>query len=458
MSDVNLSEIQARFQEQISKKYYDVDYTPDDVLANVLSGVNLSEINIIVSQDVDNLPNLQYADFSDVNGMVYFVQSLGIFVISSNSKWITLDGVTVRTDSFFSVAWAWGRNTYGRLGDDTTVNKSSPVSVVGDFTDWYQVSAGGCHSLGTKQNGTAWAWGSSNCGQLGNNDTLSRSSPVSVVGGFLDWCQVSAGNLHSLGTRQNGTAWAWGAGGNGILGDNTTINKSSPVQVLGDFTDWCQVSAGGPFSLGTRQNGTAWAWGYGGAGRLGDNTTVQKLSPVSVVGDFTDWCQVSAGSIHSLGVRQNGTAWAWGCNSSGQLGDNTITNRSSPVSVVGDFTDWCQISAGEFQSLGTRQNGTIWAWGVNTSGRLGDNTIVSKRSPVSVVGGFLDWCQVSAGCTHSLGLRTNGTAWAWGTSCYGKLGDNTSVNKSSPVQVVGGFTDWGQVSAGKDHSLGVTSR
>jgi alpha-tubulin suppressor-like RCC1 family protein len=174
------------------------------------------------------------------------------------------------------------------------------------------------------------------------------------VGGFTDWCQVSAGIYSSLAVRQNGTAWGWGYNGQGRLGTDNTTNTSSPVSVVGGFTDWCQVSAC-QYSLGVRQNGTAWAWGRGGDGRLGDNTTVNKSSPVSVVGGFTNWCQVSAAYKESIGVRQSGTAWAWGANNAGQLGDNSTVNKSSPVSVVGGFTDWCQVAAGDGMSAGIRK-------------------------------------------------------------------------------------------------------
>jgi alpha-tubulin suppressor-like RCC1 family protein len=371
------------------------------------------------------------------------------------------DGVAWSND-FTSVkqnfqAWAWGNNGSGRLGDATTTNTSSPVSAVGGFTDWCQVSAAEFHSLGVRQNGTAWAWGCNGQGRLGDATTTSRTSPVSVVGGFTDWCQVSAGSYHSLGVRANGTAWAWGVNSSGNLGDGTTTNRSSPVSVVGGFTDWCQVSAGDSHSLGVRTNGTVWAWGCNGQGRLGDGTTTSRTSPVSVVGGFIDWCQVSAGNTHSLGVRQNGTAWAWGLNINGRLGDGTTTSTSSPVSVVGGFTDWCQVSAGGSHSLGVRTNGTVWAWGNNGSGRLGDATTTSRTSPVSVVGGFTDWCQVSAGGTHSLGVRTNGTVWAWGCNGQGRLGDGTTTERISPVSVVGDFTDWCQVSAGIDHSLAIRS-
>jgi alpha-tubulin suppressor-like RCC1 family protein len=380
------------------------------------------------------------------SGTLYYIQLDGLY-FKTNTDLIPI----VRTS--ISQALGWGCNNCGQLGVGNLTSRSSPVSVVGGFNDWSQISAGSGHSLGVRTNGTAWGWGDNSSGRLGDNTITARSSPVSVVGGFTDWCQVSAGDQHSLGVRTNCTVWAWGINTCGRLGDNTITARSSPVSVVGGFTDWCQVSAGGLHSLGVRTNGTAWAWGMNGSGRLGDNSTANRLSPVSVVGGFTDWCQVSAGGNHSLGVRTNCTAWAWGINTAGILGTGNTTARSSPVSVVGGFNDWCQVSAGSFvHSLGVRTNGTAWAWGCNGNGRLGDNTATNRSSPVSVVGGFTDWCQISAGNTHSLGVRTNGTAWAWGDNGTGTLGDNTTVSKSSPVSVVGGFTDWCQVSASR-HSL-----
>jgi alpha-tubulin suppressor-like RCC1 family protein len=229
------------------------------------------------------------------------------------------------------------------------------------------------------------------------------------------------------------------------------------VSVVGGFTDWCAASAGFAHSLGVRQDGSLWSWGAN-SGRLGDGTIAAKSSPVSVVGGFTDWCAASAGNGHSLGVRSNGSLWSWGCNSFGQLGDGTTTSRLSPVSVVGGFADWCAASAGEAHSLGVRSNGSLWSWGTNTNGRLGDDTITNRSSPVSVVGGFTDWCAASAGSRQSFGIRTNGSLWAWGCNSFGQLGDDTIFDKSSPVSVIGGFTDWGQVSGGNAHSIGLRIR
>jgi alpha-tubulin suppressor-like RCC1 family protein len=394
-----------------------------------------------------------FTELPDANAnaaRLYYVLYDGLY-FSTDGRWVPISKTTL------DIAWAWGDNSAGALGDNTITVRSSPVSVVGAFSDWCQVSNKRDISLGVRTNGTAWAWGCNNFGRLGDNTTVNKSSPVSVVGGFTDWCQVSAGGCHSLGVRCNGTLWAWGCNASGQLGDNTIVSKSSPVSVVGGFTDWCQVAGGNAHSLGVRCNGTAWAWGLNSNGQLGDNTAIGKSSPVSVVGGFTDWCQVSAGRIHSFALRSNSTLWAWGNNSTGALGDNTITVRSSPVSVVGGITNWIQVSAGDDHGLALRVDGTAWAWGCNTSGQLGQNTLTSSRSPITVVGGFTDWCQVSAGAVHSLGVRTNGSAWAWGGNINGRLGDNTTTTRLSPVSVVGGFTDWCQVSAGS-HSLAIRKR
>jgi alpha-tubulin suppressor-like RCC1 family protein len=458
MSTVNKTAILAKLQQTLDEVYSFSSSEIDDVLALALSTRVYTETNIIVVPDVERLPVLTYYD--SPSGMIYYIDSIDVFAISAGTKWKTLDGRLLRQDTVYSDIAAWGFNSGGQLGDNTTINRSSPVAIIGGFSDWCQVTSGTAHSLGVRTNGTLWAWGSRTSGQLGDNTvgalSSGSSSPVSVVGGFTDWCQVSAGFIHSLGLRSNGTLWSWGANGGGRLGTNNTINRSSPVSVVGGFTDWCQVSAGTNASnLAVRCNGTAWSWGCNQYGILGDDSITNKSSPVSVVGGFADWCQVSAGTFHSLGVRTNGTAWGWGFGGSGRLGTNETINRSSPVSVVGGFADWCQVSAGGNHSLGLRTNGTVWAWGNNNQGRLGDNTTTFRSSPVSVVGGFTDWCQISSGSYSSLALRSNGTIWSWGCNIDGQLGDGTISARSSPVSVLGGFTDWCQIASGRYHSFAI---
>jgi len=261
--------------------------------AMVSKAIKLLELGAVYQ--ADNYASLPTSSVANA-GQLYYVRFDGLYW-STGEYWIPI----VQTD--ITAAWAWGRNDRCQVGDGTSISRSSPVSVVGGFSDWCQVSSGNQHSLGVRRNGTAWGWGNGGDGRLGNNQTGERNSPVLVEGGFTNWCQVSAGYSHSLGVRSNGTAWSWGGNIRGQLGDGTTISRRSPVLVEGGFTDWCQVAAGRCHSLGLRTNGTIWSWGNNEQGRLGDDTTINRSSPVSVVGGFTDWCQVAPGLCHSLGIR-----------------------------------------------------------------------------------------------------------------------------------------------------------
>ena len=386
------------------------------------------------------------------NGKMYYIRGLGIYY-SNGTSWTTIETINYIIQN---TSWSWGIGTCGVLGTNLTGACNQPVSVVGGFTDWCRVSTGlRFNSSGVRQNGTAWGWGYNVCGAVGDNTAVNRSSPVSVVGGYTDWCGISSGCLHTAGIRQNGTIWFWGYGNLGRLGDNcgTLTNRSSPVSVVGGFTDWCQVSAGGAFSLGLRTNGNVWSWGVNDAGQLGDTTTTNRSSPVSIT--LNGGCFISAGMSHSLAISTAGQMAAWGCNAYGKLGDCTVANKNGPVLVVGGFTDWCQGAAGGSHSLGVRTNGSAWAWGSGGGGYLGNNCTTSRSSPVSVVGGFTDWCQLSAGACHSLGVRQNGTAWAWGGNTACQLGDGTSSGRSSPVSVLSPYTDWCRVSAGGEQSLAI---
>jgi alpha-tubulin suppressor-like RCC1 family protein len=422
----------------------------------ISKAIKLLEVGAVIT--VASFANLPSASLN--LGKLYYVEFDGLY-FSDGITWQSVNPPT-------TLAWTWGRNITGiaLLGDGTEIDRSSPVRVVGGFTDWCQVSASRFHTAAIRIRGRGlWGWGSNSSGRLGvGSGGGFTATPVPVAGGFTDWCQVSAAkaqlgtfveSAHTVALRTNGTLWAWGAGYFGQLGIGFSIQSAtSPRAVVGGFTDWCQVSAGGNHTAAVRTNGTLWAWGNACHGKLGDGQVVSnRTSPVSVVGGFTDWCQVSAGAYHTAALRTNGTLWAWGLNDSGQLGDNTIINKSSPVSVVGGFTNWCQVSAGDRHTAALRTIGTLWTWGSGSGGRLGDGTGIGRSSPVNVIGGFTDWCQINAGVHHTAAVRQNGTLWTWGCNGAGQLGDNTIINKSSPISVIGGFTDWCQVSAGQDHTV-----
>jgi len=341
------------------------------------------------------------------------------------------ESFALKTDSSI---WSWGSNVSGQLGDGSVRKRSSPVSVVGNHS-FINIS-GGYHCLGLKSNGQIWTWGQNDSGQLGQNNIIYRSSPVSVIGNH-SFTSISVGGYHCLGLKPNGL-WAWGRNAAGQLGNNTIIDKSSPISVVGNHS-FTSIMAGEAYSLGLKSDGSVWAWGYNFNGQLGINSsgvTASRSSPVSVVGNHS-FINISAKIATSLGLKSDGSVWAWGYNNKGQLGINTVADKSSPVSVLGNHS-FIAISVGGSHSLGLKSDGSVWAWGQNSfAGQLGDNTIVDKSSPVSVVGNH-SFISISAGGYHNLALKSNGQIWGWGNnSVYGGVGDNTNINRSSPVLVMG---------------------
>jgi hypothetical protein len=388
-------------------------------------------------------------DAENNKGRLVYVVAEEDYYFSRGFDWTTV------FDSSFAILekniYSFGFGADGRAGDGTNITRSSPVTPVGGITNWSQVSVYSTHTLSLSEDGVLYAHGNNSHGQLGDNTVTNKSSPVTVVGGITGWSQISAGLRYSLGIA-GGVAYAWGSNGTGQLGDNTAISKRSPVTVVGGITSWSQLSGGNYHCLGIA-NGIAYAWGSGGTGRLGDDTIINKSSPVTVVGGITNWSQVSAGGAHSLGIA-DGIAYAWGAASSGQIGDSAIISRSSPVTVVGGITGWSQIDAGDAFSIALATNGIAYAWGLNNSGCLGIGIGVGNRSsPVTVVGGITNWSQVSAGGSHSLGIA-GGIAYGWGSASYGRISDY-SFATSSPVTITGGITNWSQVSAGSSSSAGI---
>ena len=360
-------------------------------------------------------------------------------------------------DTFrFAGLWTWGRNNLGQLGDNTAVSKSSPVQTIAAGTNWKQVSSGFIHTAAIKTDGTLWLWGKNNIGQLGDNTAVTKSSPVQTIAAGTNWKLVSGGSNHTAAIKTDGTLWLWGYNSYGQLGDNTIVNKSSPVQTIAGGTNWKQVSSGGSKHIAAiKTDGTLWTWGYNSYGQLGDNTAVSKSSPVQTISGGTNWKLVSSGAYHTAAIKTDGTLWTWGYNSLGALGDNTAVNKSSPVQTIAAGTNWKLVSGGAFHTTAIKTDGTLWTWGYNNNGQLGDNTRVNKSSPVQTISGGTNWKLVSSGYYHTTAIKTDGTLWLWGYNSYGQLGDGTIANKSSPVQTIAAGTNWKLVGGGQYHTAAI---
>ena len=342
----------------------------------------------------------------------------------------------------------WGSNDSGRLGDNTTTAKSSPIQTIAYGANWKQISSGDGHTAAVKTDGTLWCWGYNYHGQLGDNTTTSRSSPVQTVTFGTNWKQVACGQNHTAAVKTDGTLWSWGDNGLGQLGNNTTTKRSSPVQTVAFGTNWKLVACGTNHVAAIKTDGTLWSWGRNLLGNLGDNTTNSRSSPVQTVTFATNWKQVSCNASNTTAIKNDGTLWSWGDNGSGQLGDNTTTKRSSPVQTVAFGTSWKQVSFGTAFNCAIKNDGTLWIWGGNSYGNIGDNTVTSRSSPVQTISFGTNWKQVASGGSGfvTAAVKTDGTLWCWGYNAKGQIGDNTITTRSSPVQTVIGGNNWKFVS------------
>ena len=347
----------------------------------------------------------------------------------------TTTTTTEAPSSSYGSLWMWGNNYYGELADNTNETRSSPVQTISGGTNWKQVSCGFQHAAAIKSNNTLWCWGNNTGGQIGDNTIVPKSSPVQTISGGTDWKQVACGYNHTAAIKTDGTLWGWGYNNAGQLGDNTIVDKSSPVQTIAGGTNWKQVSCGGFHTAAIKTDGTLWLWG-GNNGCIGDNTYVPKSSPVQTISYGTNWKQVSCGDSMTTAIKNDGTLWCWGDNSYGNLGDNTDVNRSSPVQTVCGGTNWKQVSSGYGATGAIKTDGTLWCWGTNYYGECGNGSTNSLSSPSQTTIGGTNWKQVSCGSGYTVATKNNGTIWGFGANYSGSLGNNTHIDSNVPVQSI----------------------
>ena len=356
--------------------------------------------------------------------------------------------------------WNWGLNNNQQLGSNITdSNRLTPNTISVGGTNWKSVSCGFNFAAAVKLDGTLWTWGDNTSGQLGVNDTVNRSTPVTTFAGGTNWKSVSCGLEHVIATKTDGTLWTWGLNSSGQLGVNDTAIRSTPVTTFAGGTDWNFPSAGNYHSSAIKLDGTLWVWGYNFYGGLGVNDTANRSTPVTTFAGGTDWKSVSCGTEHTVAIDIEGTLWTWGRNTSGQLGVNDTTDRSTPVTTLSGVTPWRALSniKNSEHTVAIKSDGTLWVWGKNTSGQLGVNDTTNRSTPVTTFAGGNDWKVATTGSTHTVAIKSDGNLWSWGSNAFGQLGDNTTVGKSTPVTTITGETDWKSVSCGNDFTTAIRS-
>jgi alpha-tubulin suppressor-like RCC1 family protein len=319
--------------------------------------------------------------------------------------------------------WIWGGNYYHQLGLGGDINypsnKTIPVQL-GNAANWQSISGSEKHTVSLKNDGTLWTWGNNIYGQLGDGTNVKKNIPVQI--GNAIWRKIATNSANTAAIKTDGTLWTWGDNNFGQLGDGTNINKNIPTQI-GTAT-WQSVALGLTHTIAIKTDGTLWGWGNNAFGQLAMGTNYGPNLPIQIGTDT--WQSVVANYYHTIAIKSDGTIWACGNNFSGQLGDGTTVNKNV-LTQIGTASNWQSITTGEGgHSLAIKTDGTLWTWGENQAGQLGNGARVDLLIPTQL-GTATNWKSIAAGGTHTLALKTDDELWAWGNDSNGQMGNGNVI-------------------------------
>ncbi|MEW9698592.1 S-layer homology domain-containing protein [Paenibacillus sp. SI8] len=337
--------------------------------------------------------------------------------------------------------WTWGDNLRGKLGGG--LNSRNQPTAINGLTNIKAIAVGQSHSLALKDDGTVWAWGENTFGQLGDGTTVDRNSPVQVAD-LTHVTAISAGNYHSVAIKDDGTAWSWGDNTYGQLGDSTSDSKTKPVQVKGNIESVKAIAAGAYHTLAIDQDGVVWAWGDNYFGELGYGYDQNRLNtPIMVTSSYWHITQIAAGYDYSMALKEDGTVLTWGLmvsdpSSMYNASMNTSSQEQTLPLLVTGLENVTQISAGASHAVALKKDGSVYAWGDNASGQLGVGTAYDGRTWNQTfpdhVDGLPEIAHIGTGTNFSFAIGKDDSLWAWGNNSYNQLGDKTLTNQPSPVQ------------------------
>ena len=326
----------------------------------------------------------------NINGSLGTGDTSSVYVptrVGAGSDWVSTAAgshasFAIKSDG---TLWAWGQNGAYQLGtgDENLVEQHLPVQV-GEDSDWVKVFAGAQRGFAIKSDGSLWGWGHNQYGRLGTGtDSPGFAETPVQIGTDKDWASVRAGRYHTMALKTDGSLWAWGHNNVGQLGTGNSDPQYSPVQV-GEESDWSVVDAGNSHTVALKSDGSLWTWGDNGNYQLGSADNTLDLNVPTQVGSDTDWTSVDAGSHHTLAVKSGGSLWAWGRNVDGQAGIDSTDNYAITPTQVGAAYNWTGVVAGTNTSFAVSRDGYLWGWGDNEYYRLGVGSVSDKRAPVVV--------------------------------------------------------------------------
>ena len=328
--------------------------------------------------------------------------------------------------------WVTGAGNWGQQGNTSDFDEYSFHQLTNSST-WQSLQCSQFNTFGIKADGTLWGCGGNLFGGMGIGSTTDHISVMTQIGTSSDWKQISPSSYSTIALKTNGTIWGWGFNDGYQLGDGTLTNRLSPVQI-GTDSDWKAVEssdAGSGFAI--KNNGTLWCWGTNFGYLLGNSSVTTRVSPIQHNTD-TDWDKMSVGPAHILITKTNGTLWTWGADQYGQTAQNPspAVDYSAPFQIAGN---WKTASAGFQFSMGIKTDGTLWAWGLNDVGQLGNGSTGEINYIPVQIGTANNWTAISSGYQHSIGLRADGSVWSWGSNDFGQLGNDGTTAAPLPTYI-----------------------
>ena len=354
--------------------------------------------------------------------------------------------------------WVWGsgsNNSYGRIGDGNSVDRSTPVTTFSGGANWKQVSTTSVHTAAVKTDGTLWTWGINFNGQLGNNTTSASATPITTFAGGNDWKQVSVGQRTTMAIKSDNTLWVWGENSNGKLGINISsyTTRPTPVTTFAGGNDWKKIISDDA-SIALKTDGSLWVWGRNGSGKLGindSNSNAYKPTPVTTFAGGNDWKDIFMGN-QAAAIKTDGSLWVWGTNYNGGLGINQgNVSRPTPVTTFAGGNDWKSVAMGAYSTAAIKADGSLWVWGLNNNigfannllgvgyvSSIGSNNEACISTPVTTFAGGNNWKTL---LTTQSAIKTDGSLWVWGVNSV-NLGTNASNDCLTPVTTFLGGNNW----------------
>lgn len=337
--------------------------------------------------------------------------------------------------------------------DASAVTDSSDAMIACAHNQASSIGTGWNHALAIGEDRALYSVGANGSGQLGVGDNLDRLSMTAVSAVGARWRVVAGGSRHSCGIREDGTLWCWGVNVHGQLGTGNTVDQTAPQRV-GTDSDWVEVTCGGLHSCGIRAGGALYCWGSNPAGQLGLGTMTGDRTTPQRVGTELGWRGLAAKARFNCALRENESLWCWGDNSDGQIGNGDTMDQRSPVQI-GATQRWAQVRMGPLHTCAVTVDGALYCWGLNDFGQLGTGDTVSVRVPTRV-GTRTDWRMVSGGFEHTCGIDAIDQLFCWGNSAVAQLGLGLTAPSLAPTRVIAEAGAIADVVTGQGHTCALT--